>query len=56
MNGSPGQTRTADRVVNSHLLYQLSYRGTGGRILIAPTVQVKACGRVCADVSRPVRL
>jgi hypothetical protein len=25
--GSPGRTRTADRVVNSHLLYQLSYRG-----------------------------
>ena len=25
--GSPGQTRTADKVVNSHLLYQLSYRG-----------------------------
>ncbi len=27
-NGSPGRTRTSDRVVNSHLLYQLSYRGT----------------------------
>lgn len=27
--GSPGRTRTADRVVNSHLLYQLSYRGSG---------------------------
>ena len=26
-SGSPGRTRTADRVVNSHLLYQLSYRG-----------------------------
>ena len=25
--GSPGRTRTADRVVNSHLLYLLSYRG-----------------------------
>ena len=25
--GSPGRTRTSDRVVNSHLLYQLSYRG-----------------------------
>ena len=23
--GSPGRTRTADKVVNSHLLYQLSY-------------------------------
>jgi len=27
--GSPGRTRTSDRVVNSHLLYQLSYRGNG---------------------------
>ncbi len=28
--GSPGRTRTADKVVNSHLLYQLSYRGIVG--------------------------
>ena len=27
LHGSPGRTRTSDRVVNSHLLYQLSYRG-----------------------------
>ncbi len=27
--GSPGRTRTADPVINSHLLYQLSYRGIG---------------------------
>ena len=26
-NGSPGRARTADPVINSHLLYQLSYRG-----------------------------
>jgi hypothetical protein len=26
-NGSPGGIRTPDTVVNSHLLYQLSYRG-----------------------------
>ena len=26
-NGSPGRTRTADPVINSHLLYRLSYRG-----------------------------
>jgi hypothetical protein len=25
--GSPGRTRTADPVINSHLLYRLSYRG-----------------------------
>ena len=30
--GSPGRTRTADQVVNSHPLYLLSYRGSqGGR-------------------------
>ena len=28
--GSPGRTRTSDRVVNSHLLYRLSYRGIIG--------------------------
>ena len=28
--GSPGQTRTADPVINSHLLYQLSYWGMEG--------------------------
>ena len=27
-SGSPGRTRTSDMVVNSHPLYQLSYRGT----------------------------
>ena len=38
--GSPGRTRTADKVVNSHLLYQLSYRGS------------KQCkfGIICSDV------
>ena len=30
-NGSPGRTRTSDMVVNSHPLYQLSYRGSGTR-------------------------
>ena len=27
-HGSPGRTRTADQVVNSHPLYRLSYRGS----------------------------
>ena len=27
--GSPGRARTADLVINSHPLYQLSYRGIG---------------------------
>src|SRR5690606_16009958 len=26
----PGRARTADPVINSHLLYRLSYRGTAG--------------------------
>ena len=30
LNGSGARTRTADRVVNSHLLYQLSYTGKLG--------------------------
>ncbi len=29
-NGSPGRARTADPVINSHLLYRLSYRGIEG--------------------------
>ena len=27
LNGSPARARTSDTVVNSHMLYQLSYRG-----------------------------
>lgn len=27
-SGSPGWTRTSDLMINSHPLYQLSYRGT----------------------------
>ena len=27
--GSPGRTRTCDPAINSRLLYQLSYRGSG---------------------------
>jgi hypothetical protein len=32
--GSPGRTRTSDQVVNSHPLYQLSYRGISGIIIL----------------------
>jgi hypothetical protein len=28
--GSPGWSRTSDPLINSQVLYQLSYRGTGG--------------------------
>lgn len=31
---SPGRTRTADPVVNSHLLYRLSYRGMVYRLVM----------------------
>ena len=31
--GSPGRTRTTDRLINSQLLYQLSYWGIEGEIL-----------------------
>ncbi len=39
--GSPGRARTADPVINSHLLYQLSYRGTLRRILQGERKSVK---------------
>ena len=31
-HGSPSRTRTSDRLINSQLLYQLSYRGIGASI------------------------
>ncbi len=38
LNGSPGRTRTSDKVVNSHLLYRLSYRGIGGERYEPPAI------------------
>ena len=38
--GSPDRTRTCDKVVNSHLLYQLSYRGLGWRIDHSPNAEI----------------
>ena len=37
---SPDRTRTCDKVVNSHLLYQLSYRGLGWRIDDSPNAEI----------------
>ncbi|CAK0778624.1 hypothetical protein CCP4SC76_6640004 [Gammaproteobacteria bacterium] len=34
--GSPAWTRTTDLMINSHLLYQLSYRGIDGTIITHP--------------------
>ena len=38
---SPGQTRTADLVVNSHPLYQLSYRGMTKVKIVKSVLSVK---------------
>ena len=38
--GSPERTRTSDPVINSHLLYRLSYRGM-------EKFRVPACSRAC---------
>ena len=44
--GSPGRTRTSDKLINSQPLYQLSYRGTvpksGQRILQEAAEQVNS--------------
>ncbi len=46
LNGSPGRTRTCDKVINSHLLYQLSYQGSvkSGRILRKIPLKIKLSG------------
>ena len=54
--GSPGRTRTTDQVINSHLLYRLSYRGIieGAMLLIC----LNGVNRCCVTLSRthPPRL
>lgn len=42
--GSPGRTRTADLMINSHPLYRLSYRG-----IKANLKWILACGQVTRD-------
>ena len=47
---SPGQTRTADLVVNSHPLYQLSYRGKSNRGTLlgsSDSLRAQCYNRVC---------
>ncbi len=44
--GSPGRARTADPVINSHLLYRLSYRGIGGGMVMAPPMGVNSAARL----------
>ena len=48
-NGSPGRTRTSGGVVNSHLLYQLSYRGTQYEVWIIQTLPGSVNSISCAD-------
>ena len=52
--GSPGRTRTADRVVNSHLLYQLSYRGSAERECYWPRPKRSSYDRRGIRVAEPV--
>ena len=40
INGSPGRARTSDPMINSHLLYQLSYRGTADESVVPPAFKV----------------
>ena len=43
--GSPGRTRTSDRLINSQLLYQLSYRGSGASKRIrTPIIRLEISG------------
>ena len=48
-NGSPGRARTADLVINSHPLYQLSYRG----IIGTTRAQIILDGGVFGQCARP---
>src|SRR3546814_13887984 len=50
--GSASWIRTNDPVINSHLLYRLSYRGTAGvRILVRPSRRCNAFVRI-AEIGR----
>ena len=39
-SGSPGRARTSDPMINSHLLYQLSYRGTADESVVPSAFKV----------------
>jgi hypothetical protein len=41
--GSPARTRTTDPMVNSHLLYRLSYRGIGKTLIIVNSIRPCKC-------------
>ena len=43
---SRGGTRTPDPVINSHLLYQLSYSGSSNGVLLAPSAGQKLAARL----------
>ena len=59
LGGGQGQNRTADTVIFSHVLYQLSYLAVGGRRVLDPRggAAVKATGGGRAfDLPEPQRL
>ena len=49
LSGSTTWTRTRDPVINSHLLYQLSYRGIRRMLLIKKNKSTKNC--ICGGFS-----
>ena len=51
-DGSPGRARTADLVINSHPLYQLSYQGMKPIIVLIDVVLVNALIFLTADNSQ----
>src|SRR3546814_8475657 len=54
--GSASWIRTNDPVINSHLLYRLSYRGTAGvRILVRPSRRCNAFVRIAVDKRKSLR-
>ena len=61
ISGSPSRTRTCDKAINSRLLYQLSYRGSRGR-LYTPQLSdarglmaIRTCTSASCVVARPDR-
>ena len=50
--GSPGRTRTADQMVNSHPLYQLSYRGVLLLPLLYQMVNSDSIGTLPIELQR----
>ena len=48
--GSSSRTRTCDQLINSQLLYRLSYRGIAAILLFAEVMSITFTGRVSAEI------